>query len=116
MNLLGSLQLHTPQNHPDHANITNNIKRIREIYLFIKQLQDRLNNKHEMIEIQRTILDSPKIITDGRYLVLRQNATLLNKRTYAFVKDLTCFLFNDGLLLAYRIKKHFPFTKLVSFK
>lgn len=111
MNILGSLQLHTPHNHPDQATITENIKRIREVYLFIKQLQDRLNNQHEMIELQRTIMGAPMFMKDGRYLILRQPAMLLNKLTYAYVKDLTCFLFNDAILLAYRIKKHFPFTK-----
>jgi hypothetical protein len=31
--------------------------------------------------------------------------------TYAFVKDLTCFLFNDSLLLTFRVRTHVPFTK-----
>lgn len=111
MNLLSSLELHTPINHPDRANITNNGKRIREVHAFVKSLQNRLNNKHQMLEIQQSILNAPTILKDGRYLILRQNALLLNKLTYAFVKDLTLFLFNDSLLLTFRVRKHFPFTK-----
>ena len=40
MNLLDSLQLHTPVNHPDQANIKNNLLKIREIYLFIKKVKN----------------------------------------------------------------------------
>jgi hypothetical protein len=111
MNLLAVLQLHTPDNHPDHATITANIKKIREVYLFIKQLQDRLKNKHDMASLQMSVVNSPRFLKDGRYLILRENCVLLNRLTYAYVKDLTVFLFNDGLLLAYRVTRHLPFTR-----
>ncbi len=111
MNLLAVLQLHTPDNHPDHPTITSNIKKIREVYLFIKQLQDRLKNKHDMATLQMSIVNSPKFIKDGRYLILRENCILINRMTFAYVKDLTVFLFNDGIMLAYRVTRHLPFTK-----
>lgn len=38
MNLLGSLQLHTPKEHPDQANIKNVMKNTREVHLYIKQV------------------------------------------------------------------------------
>jgi hypothetical protein len=111
MNLLGSLQLHTSKDHPDYLNITKSLNKIRELYLFVKQVQERIENKNKMLEIQRSIINLPDIMAIGRYLVLEEKAILLNKVTYKFVKDITCFLFNDSLLLAYRIKKHFPFSK-----
>jgi hypothetical protein len=43
MNLLGSLQLHTPKDHPDQANISNNLNKIREIYIFIKKVVNKIN-------------------------------------------------------------------------
>ena len=45
-NILGSLELYTPENHPDHANIIRNSKQIREVHLFVKRLQERLTYRH----------------------------------------------------------------------
>lgn len=38
INILGSLQLHTPNEHQDQANITNVLNKLREIYLYVKQV------------------------------------------------------------------------------
>ena len=46
-------------------------------------------------------------------MVIEQKGALLNKLNLSFVKDITCYLFNDGLLIAYRVKRHFPFTRLI---
>ena len=67
-----------------------------------------------MAKLQSSVVNLPAglgLLREGRYLVCRQNAGLLNRVTYAGVKDVSCFLFNDGLMLAYRIIKHMPFTK-----
>ena len=64
-----------------------------------------------MIQIQRIVINSPAIIDAGRYLLLQQNAMLLDKRTFTYVKDITCFVFNDLIIFAYRIRKHYPFLK-----
>jgi hypothetical protein len=113
LNLLSSLQLYTPKNHPDQANIHFNLNRLRQYYVFLRQLQDRLESRYLMAKIQRDILDIPNIsiLKEGRYLILKQKAVLLNKQTLQFVKEITCFVFNDSVLIAYRVRRHFPFTK-----
>ena len=113
VNLLSSLQLYTAKNHPDQVNIQLNLNRLRQFYVFLKQLQDRLENRFTLTQVQRNVLNLPNIsvVKEGRYLVLQQRAVLLNKQTLNFVKEITCFVFNDSILLAYRVKRHFPFTK-----
>ena len=90
-----------------------NLNRLRQFYVFLKQLQDRLENRFTLTQVQRNVLNLPNIsvVKEGRYLVLQQRAVLLNKQTLNFVKEITCFVFNDSILLAYRVKRHFPFTK-----
>jgi hypothetical protein len=64
-----------------------------------------------MLQVQRKIINLPGIIENGRYLILEERVVLLNKFTYTHMKDITCFLFNDLLILTYRIRKHFPYLK-----
>ncbi|CAF0730595.1 unnamed protein product [Brachionus calyciflorus] len=111
INLLGSLQLHTPKEHQDQENISNILNKLREVYLYVKQLQERVEKKYRMQQIQKRVLNAPDLLKPGRYLILEQKAILLNRLTLKFVKEITCFLFNDGLLIAYRINQHFPFIK-----
>jgi hypothetical protein len=112
LNLLSSLQLYTPKQHPDQINIQLNLNRLRQFYVFLKQLQDRLEMRFKMIKIQHEVLDLPDIsvIKQDRYLVLKQRGVLLNKQTLNFVKEITCFVFNDAILFTYRVRRHYPFT------
>jgi hypothetical protein len=57
-----------------------------------------------------------RIITEGRFLMLEQKAVLLSEVTLNFVKDITCYLFNDGLLLAYRGKNVTSLVRTIVFK
>ncbi len=59
MNLLGSLQLHTPKDHPDQTNIIKNYDKIRQVYLFIKKLEERLKHQYELLGIQRIVIEAP---------------------------------------------------------
>jgi hypothetical protein len=111
LNLLSALQLYTAKSHPDQANIQFNLNRLRQFYVFQKQLQDRLEDRFKMAKIHRDVLDLPNINKEGRSLLLQQRCVLLNKLNLNFVKEITCFLFNDSILFAYRIKHHYPFTK-----
>ena len=111
LNLLSGLQLYTAKSHPDQVNIQFNLNRLRQFYVFQKQLQDRLEDRFKMAKIQRDVLDLPNINKDGRYLLLQQRAVMLNTLNLSFVKEITCFVFNDAVLFAYRIKHHYPFTK-----
>lgn len=43
MNLLGSLELHTPKEHADQKNISYVLNKLREFYLYIKQVINSLN-------------------------------------------------------------------------
>lgn len=43
--------------------------------------------------------------------MLQEKAILLNRLNYNHVKDLSCFVFNDGILFAYRVKNHFAFKR-----
>jgi hypothetical protein len=112
LNLLSSLQLYTPKQHPDQINIQLNLNRLRQFYVFLKQLQDRLEMRFKMIKIQHEVLDLPdiSIIKQDRYLVLKQRGVLLNKQTLNFIKEITCFVFNDAILFTYRVRRHYPFT------
>ena len=38
INLLGSLQLHTPKEHPDYLNVTIALNKMRELHLFVKKV------------------------------------------------------------------------------
>ena len=38
INILSSLQLHTPKEHEDQEHITNVLNKLREIYLYVKQV------------------------------------------------------------------------------
>ena len=112
LNLLSSLQLYTPKQHPDQINIQLNLNRLRQFYVFLRQLQDRLEMRFKMIKIQHEVLDLPdiSIIKQDRYLVLKQRGVLLNKQTLNFIKEITCFVFNDAILFTYRVRRHYPFT------
>ena len=85
--IIVSLQLHTSKDHPDYLNITKSLNKIRELYLFVKQVQERIENRNKMLEIQRSIINLPDIMAIGRYLVLEEKAILLNKVTYKFVNN-----------------------------
>ena len=61
MNLLGSLKNHTPMDHPDQTNITNTLNKLREFYLYLKQIQERIEKRYRLIHVQKTILNCPVI-------------------------------------------------------
>jgi len=48
--------------------------------------------------------------------MLEQKAVLLSEVTLNFVKDITCYLFNDGLLLAFRGKNVTSLVRTIVFK
>ncbi len=82
MNLLGSLKYHTSKEHADQANIASVSNKLREFYLYVKQVgqrfnlttcvflffnflnckvQERLEKRHRLVKLQKTVLDCPVI-------------------------------------------------------
>ncbi|RNA43582.1 epithelial cell-transforming sequence 2 oncogene-like [Brachionus plicatilis] len=111
ISILGSLQLHTPKEHQDQAHITKVLNKLKEIYLYVKQLQERVEKKYRMLQIQKLVLGAPDLLKPGRYLVKEQKAVMLNRVTMKFANEIVCFLFNDGILIGIRVKQNFPFIK-----
>ena len=59
MNLLAALQLHTPREHLDQSNISSVLNDIRSLYLNLKQIQERVDKKQQIVDIQRQLINMP---------------------------------------------------------
>ena len=59
MSLVAAMKLHTAPTHADHAVLGVVLNKLRELYLFVKQVQERLEQRYRMLDIQRRVLDAP---------------------------------------------------------
>ncbi|GAA6102395.1 epithelial cell-transforming sequence 2 oncogene-like isoform X1 [Tachysurus ichikawai] len=123
VNLLQSLKLHTPPEHPDHQHTSSALNTLRNYRNFIHKLKKSLNQEEKMLEVQKIIQSCPNLQERGRYLITMQDVALLSclneditpsLRMYECVKDLGLFLFNDVVVLTEKIETHVPFSLAVN--
>ncbi|XP_062863960.1 epithelial cell-transforming sequence 2 oncogene-like [Trichomycterus rosablanca] len=123
VNLLQCLLLHTPSEHPDHANISSALSTLLNYRNFVRKLKESLIQEQKMLEVQKTIQSCPNLQEESRYLITVQDVELLScinediapaLRMYECVGELGLFLFNDALVLSERRESHVPFALAVN--
>ncbi|KAM6185467.1 epithelial cell-transforming sequence 2 oncogene-like isoform 2-T2 [Rhynchocyon petersi] len=120
VHLLYALRLHTPAEHVDHGDLTTAIDQMKQYQGYIDQVKQTISRKDQMSDIQRTIRGCPILSEVNRYLITIQDVAQLHcsdeeiifsLRLYEHVHDLSLFLFNDALLVAWRSTSHIPFER-----
>ena len=120
--LLSWFECHTPPSHQDRADLANVIQHLKILNKHIQESKTRLERDRRMIQLQRTILNTPSLLESNRYLLKQLDAAHYKPPTKSPVPELKAyqnhemlglFLFNDALVITRRTDRHFPFSRAV---
>ena len=118
--ILQALQLSTPPNHPDKTDIPQAITKLEALNQFIFRYKTKLIRDKQICDIEKRILNCPKLLEGNRYFLREDYVSLMKIRedgeSYSHIQDLILFLFSDTLLVCILKTKHEPFEHVLNRK
>ncbi|XP_076076659.1 epithelial cell-transforming sequence 2 oncogene-like [Mytilus galloprovincialis] len=120
--LLSWFECHTPKSHQDRADLANSIQYLKVLNKHIQESKTRLERDRKMIQLQRSILNTPSLLESNRYLLKQLDASHYKPPVKSSVPELKAFqhqemlglfLFNDALVITRRTDRHYPFSRAI---
>ncbi|XP_051775240.1 epithelial cell-transforming sequence 2 oncogene-like [Erpetoichthys calabaricus] len=118
VSLLNALRLHTTADHPDRADLSAAIQKMKQYRDFVQQLRQNGDRDSKLSDVQQAIQGCPNLQEANRYLIQTQDVSQLicpnmdinpSLRIYEHIRDLRLFLFNDALVITMLSVSHLPF-------